>query len=277
MERSDAGLRIETLALPGQWMSDAELEKLHGQLCALSRACLGEVPDYGIYLRSREPYRNRIITVLRTTEPDRIVAFSAMLLWNVRLQGSQKPQCVMHLGLVLVTPEFRGKKMMYALYHRPLLRFYLRRFLRPFWITSTTMEPVIVGSVADSFSQVHPHYSARAASQPSAAHREIARTFFREHGHEIGVWSGAALDEHRFVIRDSSLGACRSLMMSFEATAKYRVDECNEFCRKTLDYSRGDEILQVGRVDFATLWRSFWWILSKARRRLLRAGAGQRR
>lgn len=262
-------LYAKTFGFPGTWMSDHELEKLRGELRELSRRCLGAVPEYGVYLEARDPYRHRIITLVYSKTDDRPIAFSAMVHWRVRLEEQGAPQPVLHLGLVLVAPEYRGRKVMYWTYHKPLFWFFLKRAFRPFWITSTTMEPVILGSVADSFSHVHPHYDPRSGSGPTPAHRAIARAFVSEHGHEIGVWAGAELDEERFVIRGSSLGASRSLMIGYEDTAKYRIEECNEFCRELLDYSRGDEIIQVGRVDLATMFRSFWWTLSKARRRLL--------
>lgn len=268
VERADAALELATLAFPGRWMPDAQLEQLQRELRTLTRECLGEVPAYGIYQASRDPYRDRIITTVRTAHDRRLVAFSAMILWHIHLQDGSRPQPVMHLGLVLVAPEQRGRKVMYALYHKPLLWFFLRRLLRPFWLTSTSMEPVIVGSVADSFSRVHPHYAPPPGFAPTPAHRRIARTFFREHGQDIGVWEGAVLDEERFVIRGSSQGACRTLMLPFERAAMYRVPACNEFCRQTLDYAQGDELLQVGRVDMAALGRSSWWILRKAKRRL---------
>ncbi len=263
-----ADLYAKTLRFPGAWMSDSELEELHSELCALSDRCLGQVPEYGVYVKSRRPYRSRIITLVFSRADDRPIAFSAMVLWHVQLDGESRPRPVLHLGLVLVAPEYRGRKIMYWTYHKPLFWFFVKRAFRPFWITSTTMEPVILGSVADSFSRVHPHYRPRSAPGPTAAHRTIARAFIAEHGHEIGMWEGAEFDEENFVIRGSSLGACRSLMLGYEDTAKYRVEECNAFCRRLLDYSRGDEILQVGRVDLATMFRSFWWTLSKARHRL---------
>lgn len=268
MGRPRDDLYAKTFRFPGTWMSDAELGELRGELRELSRRCLGAVPEYGVYLEEREPYRTRIITLVYSKADDRPIAFSAMVLWRVRLEQRRAPEPVLHLGLVLVAPEYRGRRIMYWTYHKPLFWFFLKRAFRPFWITSTTMEPVILGSVADSFSHVHPHYDQSPGGGATPAHLAIARSFVAEHGNEIGVWEGAELDEERFVIRGSSLGASRSLMIGYEDTAKYRVEACNEFCRQLLDYSRGDEIIQVGRVDLATMFRSFWWTLSKLRRRL---------
>ena len=245
-------------------MPDEKLAQLRGRLSALARRSLGEVPDYGIFLNERAPYRNRIVTVVYQAADDRPIAFSAMVRLRMVLRKGRSPRTVLHLGLVLVDPDYRGRKIMYWAYHRPLFRFYARRFFRSFWLTSTTMEPVILGSVADSFSRVFPHYRPDAAG-PSAYHLAIARTFFRDHGQEIGLWEGASFDERHFVIRDSSLGACRSLMFRFEDAAKYRVEACNDYCRDILHYERGDEFLQVGRVDLKALYRSAWWLVRRLR------------
>lgn len=263
-----SGLYLETYRYPGRWMDDARLAALQDELRDLTRRCLGEIPEYGVYLKAREPFRDRIVTVVRDPEQGgRVVAFNAMVRWHARVPGRRRPQLVVHLGLVLVAPEHRGRKVMYGLYHRPLFWVFLGRLFWPFWITSTTMEPVIVGSVADSFSHVHPHYRPD-GPDPTEAHRAIARQFVAEHGHEIGIWDGAWLDEEASVIRDSSLGACQELMVTLDEAARYKIESCNAFCARTLDYTRGDEILQVGRADLAALFRSGWWFARKLRRRL---------
>lgn len=266
MEKAQPKLYAKTYKFPGKWMPEGELGQIRKQLISLGRRALGEVPAYGVYLPSRAPYKNRIITVVYKKEDHRPIAFSAMVVWPVQLPGQLKFQSVVHLGLVVVDPEYRGSKVMYWAYHRPLFRYFARRLFRPFWITSTTMEPVIVGSVADGFSHVFPHYRPDQQKQPSSAHLEIARTFVAKHGHEIGVWKDAWLDENNFVIRDSSLGASQHLMHSYEQTAKYRLNDCNEFCRKQLNYERGDEFIQVGRVDLPALWVSAWWFIRKLKK-----------
>jgi hypothetical protein len=44
-----------------------------------------------------------------------------------------------------------------------------------------------------------------------------------------------------------------------------------------LDYSRGDEILQVGRLDMAAVWRSSWWMVQQVKRRLAQPARSHRR
>jgi hypothetical protein len=259
-------LYAKTFKFPGKWMPDKELEQLQQQLAGLGRRALGEVPDYGVYRHSRVPYHNRIITVVYTRKGDKPVAFSAMVVWQIKLSSSKKAQSIVHLGLVVVDPAYRGRKVMYRAYHRPLFQYFAGRFFRPFWITSTTMEPVIMGSVGDSFSRVFPHYLQEDSKRPPADHLEIAGAFVTQHGHEIGIAKNTWLDKEHFIIRGSSLGASRELMHDYEHTAKYRVKACNEFCRHHLRYDRGDEFIQVGRVDLPALWISAWWFLRKLKK-----------
>lgn len=265
-------LYAKTYTFPGKWMTDEALDELRTRLTALGRRCLGEVPSYGVYLPLRALYENRIITVVYSKTTDEPVAFAAMVVWPIQLSGSKKIQKVVHLGLVIVDQEYRGKMVMYWAYHRPLFRYYMKRFLKPFWITSTTMEPVIFGSVADNFSRVYPHYLPDQADKPTPGQMQIAETFVREHGHEIGISEHAWLDTTHFIVRNSSLGACRELMHDYEHTSKYRVDACNEYCRQHLHYEKGDEFIQVGRVDFSALLKSLWWFWRRFKKWLYFSG-----
>ena len=132
MGRSLSPFYARTYWYPGRWMTDEKLTQLRGQLSALARSSLGEMPPYGIFLNERTPYRNRIITVVCQAADDRPIAFSAMVHLQMTLRERRRPRTVLHLGLVLVDPDFRGRKIMYWAYHRPLFRFYARRLFRPF-------------------------------------------------------------------------------------------------------------------------------------------------
>ena len=59
----------------------------------------------------------------------------------------------------------------------------------------------------------------------------------------------AVLDERTFVVKGSCRGPSEALRTSYRRAAKYSVRDCNEYCRDLLDYDRGDELLQLGRVD----------------------------
>lgn len=237
------GCRLETYRFPGRWMPDAQLDELRGILKRVARYRLDPLPDYGIFLPDREPFRNRIVTVV--FEDDRPVGFSAMV-W-LPLRVDDEPHDVLHLGLVVTTPNRLSRNLLWQMYYFPVFFVGLHRFLRPFWVSCVSLEPSVIGAVSDGFHTVRPHYQ-EDRSQDSTR-LAIARQIVEGHAHEFGAGEMARLNEETFVIEGSCRGPSETLRASYRGAAKYSKRECNEYCRDLLDYDRGDELLQLGRAD----------------------------
>jgi hypothetical protein len=73
----------------------------------------------------------------------------------------------------------------------------------------------------------------------------------RHHRAVFGVGDDAGFDEARFVISDAYTGGSDALKKTFETAPKHRDEQYNSFCARELDYSRGDDVLQLGRIDLA--------------------------
>ena len=71
----------------------------------------------------------------------------------------------------------------------------------------------------------------------------------------FGVGGEAGFDEARFVIADAYTGGSDALKKSFDVAPKHRDEQYNAFCARELDYARGDDLLQVGRIDLAAARR----------------------
>jgi hypothetical protein len=71
----------------------------------------------------------------------------------------------------------------------------------------------------------------------------------RQHRGVFGVSEQAGFDEARFVITDSYTGGSDALKKPFDAAPKHRDEQINAFCARELDYARGDDLLQIGRID----------------------------
>lgn len=251
------GCRLRTYRFPGRWMDDERLQRLRNTLHEIARYRLDPLPEYGIFLPGREPFRNRIVTV--AYEDERPVAFGAMV-WIPMRRAAGAPD-VLHLGLVVTTPNRLSPHLLWQMYYYPVFYMVLRRFPRSFWISCVSLEPSVIGAVSDHFPAVLPNYREPAPSNGVRA--EIARTLVRDHAHEFGAGSEAVLDERTFVVRGSCRGPSESLRTSYRRSAKYVVRDCNDWCRDLLDYERGDELLQLGRAD------AFSGIRLGVRRRLL--------
>jgi len=67
----------------------------------------------------------------------------------------------------------------------------------------------------------------------------------------FGVGDEAGFDESRFVITDAYTGGSDALKKSFDEAPKHRDPQYSEFCARELNYERGDDLLQIGRIDLA--------------------------
>jgi hypothetical protein len=67
----------------------------------------------------------------------------------------------------------------------------------------------------------------------------------------FGVGEEAGFDEARFVITNAYTGGSDALKKTFAAAPKHRDEQYNAFCSRELDYARGDDVLQLGRIDLA--------------------------
>jgi hypothetical protein len=135
------------------------------------------------------------------------------------------------------------------LYGLTTLVLFMRDGLRARWISNVTQVPAAFGMVSETFSDVFP--SPRPGACQSFAHLQLARGIMRHHRSVFGVGDKAGFDEARFVITDAYTGGSDALKKSYDVAPKHRDEQYNAFCARELDYVRGDDLLQIGRVDLA--------------------------
>jgi hypothetical protein len=250
--RTHAGLRTRIVEQPGLSLPQGELDALVSQLRTVAAKTLP--PDklaYGIFSGAPEPLSRAIITLISEEESGRPIAFNALSVMDVELDG--EPTEVTHLGLVMIDPDVRGQGLSWVLYGLTALVLFARDGLRAKWISSVTQVPAVVGMVGDTFSDVFP--SPLPGARQSFAHLQLARGIMAEHRAVFGVGEEAGFDEARFVITDAYTGGSDALKKSFDVAAKHRDEQYNAFCSRELDYGRGDDLLQIGRIDLAAARR----------------------
>lgn len=247
-----AGLTTRIVERPGAVLDDAALAALVEQLRAVARRTLGEGElSYGVFSGERERLAQTIVTLITEKASGRPVAFNALAQMETVLNGEPEP--VTHLGLVMVDPEVRGQGLSWVLYGLTVLVLFVRGGLRPRWISNVTQVPGVVGMVCQTFSDVYP--SPDPGSRQSFSHLSLARQIMRGHRHVFGVGPEAGFDEARFIITDAYTGGSDDLKKSFDAATQHREPRYNDFCREQLDYGRGDDALQIGRMDLAAARR----------------------
>jgi hypothetical protein len=246
--RTHAGQRTRIVESPGVSLPRHELDALVAQLRVIAAKTLPqESLTYGIFSGERERLSRAIVTLISEEDTGRPIAFNALSVMDVELDGA--PTQVIHLGLVMVDPDVRGQGLSWVLYGLTALVLFARDGLRPKWISNVTQVPAVVGMVGDTFSDVFP--SPLAGARQSFAHLQLARGIMARHRAVFGVGDEAGFDEARSVITNAYTGGSDALKKTFEVAPKHRNEIYNDFCGRELDYARGDDVLQLGRIDLS--------------------------
>lgn len=246
------GLTTRIIERPGLVLDDAGLAALVGQLRTVAGRTLDQgALSYGVFSGERERLSQSIVTLISETASGKPVAFNALAQMQLSLDG--EPEQVTHLGLVMVDPDVRGRGLSWVLYGLTVLVLFVRGGLRPRWISNVTQVPGVVGMVCQTFSDIYP--SPDPGSRQSFAHLSLARQIMRGHRHVFGVGPEAGFDEARSIITDAYTGGSDDLKKSFAQATQHREARYNDFCRETLNYERGDDVLQLGRIDLAAARR----------------------
>lgn len=249
--RPDRTHTVEIIESPGLWLDRQALGSLVEACRAVVGTCLaGRQLDYGLFAPDRAAWSRSVITLVRRAGDGKPVAFNAMPLLPVT-RGGQAGN-VLHLGLVMVDPDERGGGLAWILYGLTCFALFVRGGLRPLWISSVTQVPAVVGMVAETFDDVYPGQAGTAAS---FAHRHLAHQIMAGERDAFGVGADAGFDPDAQVITNAYTGGSDNLKKSFAVAAKHRDVRYNDLCAAMLDYERGDDVLQIGRLDLGTARR----------------------
>src|SRR4249919_2971786 len=169
--RTHAGLITRIVETPGLSLSEAELGELVSQLRVVAARTLPEESlTYGIFSGDRERMARAIVTLICEETTGRPIAFNALSVMDVELDG--EPAEVTHLGLVMVDPDAQGRGLSWVLYGLTTLVLFARDGLRPKWISSVSQVPAVVGMVCDTFSDVFPSPDKAFSSEVATGSRQ---------------------------------------------------------------------------------------------------------
>jgi 1-acyl-sn-glycerol-3-phosphate acyltransferase len=243
---------IHVFDQPGRWMSGAELEELQQDLSAIAADAIDEPLTYGIFSGRRSAFTNRVVALAynKRREP---IGFTAMVYLPYVRGGQIEP--VIHLGLTMIRRAYHSRRLQTPLFRRVFLLPVLNQRRIEFTITNIAASPAGVGATCDYFDGVFPHYAGSTSRTPF--HMNVAQQILGRFRTEFGCSASAQFDPETFVVRGSNqvTGGEASALIKEDPVSRYRIDSCNRFCAKQLDFTRGDELFQVGR---ARLLRGLW-------------------
>lgn len=246
--RSGPDYSVRIVERPGLWMEPDAL----AALCADLRQVAGRTLDagsltYGVFSGDQARMGAVIITLVSRRDGTP-VAFNALAV--MQLETEPRATEVLHLGLVMVDPDERSRNLSWVLYGLTCFLIFFRRQFRPVWVSNVTQVPAVVGMVSQMFSSVWPSPD---GGRRTLNHRLLARQIMATHRDVFGVGDEAGFDEDRFVITDAYTGGSDDLKKTWEAAPKHREARYNSFCKEQLDYTRGDDLLQLGQMDVAAM------------------------
>lgn len=219
---------------------------LVADLRAVADECVtGDALRYGVLSGAPELLERATIALAydrRTGDP---VAFNAMSWMDVVVSG--RARRILHSGLLMVVPEFRCRGLCGSLSVFASIFAFVRNGLRPLWVTNVTQVPAAAGVFAGSVAEVHP--APGRTDPPSWEHVGVALEVMARHRRVFGVGEDAGFDPVRFVIRNAYTGGSDHLKKTWNEVARHRDPDVNRLCSDRLDYDRGDDLLQVGRLD----------------------------
>jgi hypothetical protein len=240
-----SGCDFRLVERPGLRLDRKELERLVADLRAVADRCVpGGKLRYGVLSGDPMCLENAVVAVVYDRRTGHAVGFNAMALLDVELGG--RPARVLHAGLCMIDQRYRNRGLCWALTIAPAVMAFLRNGLRPLWVTNVTQVPAVAGVFAAAIADVYPRPGVDRA--PSGTHTQVVTAVVRDHRAAFGVGDDAELDTGRFVIRNAYTGGSDDLKKTFEESAKHRDERFNSLCRDLLDYERGDDLIQVGRM-----------------------------
>lgn len=243
-------LRVHIVERPALWMQDAQITALQDKLRVVAARTVPEGDlTYGVFAPDGAGLRETVITLVTDTS-GRPLAFNALAVMSVDV--APQPQQVLHLGLIMVDPDVQQRNLSWVLYGLTCFLIFSRRQLRPIWISNVTQVPAVVGMVDGMFSDVWP---GPLAGPRKLSYLMLARGIMARHRKVFGVGLDAEFHEDNFVISNAYTGGSEALGKSWLVAPKHRDEVYNTYCRSVLDYDRGDDVLQIGRMDMAAMRR----------------------
>lgn len=240
-------VRTRIVDRPGAWMDAAQLQGLVEDVRKVASATLpAGALKYGVLGGDPERLKASVLTILYDRQTNAPIAFNALAWMPTRLRG--RSANVLHLGLVMVDPNVRSQGLSWILYGLTCFVLFVRRGMRPIWISNVTQVPAVVGMVCQNFAGVYPSpdHTAR-----TFEHVLLARQIMASNRHVFGVGADAGFDEQRFVITNAYTGGSDDLKKTYDQAAKHRDEMYNLLAQRELDYQRGDDFLQIGQVNMA--------------------------
>ncbi|GJE92010.1 hypothetical protein PsYK624_081630 [Phanerochaete sordida] len=229
-------------------MSSAARSSLVKELRELAATSLQPLPDYQCLSGMPDALNDKLIVTMRDDATGRVAAFVSAVYMQIALRAGDPPRTVLHMGLTCIAPALRRQGLMVPLFmHLYIYLHDLPECHDGLWITSLAEVPSTLGKIAEGMVDVYPSPS---FPEPSDVHLRIARAVDERYRSAMGISPDAQFDAENFVFRGSNPPGSCFRKDSEDPQFYHRDAEINEFYRRLLGRDEGNEVLQVGFLDW---------------------------
>jgi len=237
-KKSKYPFKFQLLIRPGLVLEDAQLLHLIDKVKNCSATAFNELPDYQVLTGRREEFDDKVLAI--AWRPDgEIAGYCSCVLLPVPGVGH-----VLHLGLTVVRPEDRGLGLTHFLTRKAVTGYIMRhRPVGRLWCSNCAAVLSSLGNVALHFDKVYP--SPFEPTIPSKKHQKIAETIDHYYREKMYIREDAVFDRERFIFR----GSVRETVFQKDADDRryyHRRGLINEYYKSVMDFTQGDEVLQIG-------------------------------
>jgi hypothetical protein len=234
---------IDIYDCPGLKLNYSKLDKLQKELREIGSTCLEELPNYQCFSEEKSEFERLIIAVARNTE-GKAIAFCSSYILDAGKMGE-----ILHLGLTCIGPEARGMGLTHKLTSKVIYRYFTSHAkLGSFWISNVACVLSSLGNVALHFEDVYP---SPFLSKPTREHRILANIINRRFRRELYIDPNSTFDKNEFIFQASVKDSVFQKNEQ-DTTFHHRDENLNDYFKKRINFSNGDEILQIGKVSLAS-------------------------
>jgi len=247
------GYELEFLFEPGGWMTDRELLALKSALDHVNQISARPL-RYGIFdpsngLEATRDFLSSANLCLMHLDGEPVGLFN-----NVILQRSS-PTAI-HAGLIMIARNTGVDLMRTSAIYMTILQ---RRKYGSYYYTNISAIPFSIGVFCDVFRRAWPSYRSPMARPPGPDHLRMLDLLYKEYVQRYFPGDGVAIDRKRFVLRSPVD------QMGFEPDIRklprHPKLQANLFCMFWLDYSRGEDLIQIGKVDSVVGFKVVYYVV----------------
>lgn len=234
----------EVLFYPGRYMNEASRNKLVEEMLMVASECFCEAPTYQALSGKKEELDRAVICTSRD-ESGRLMGFCSALALPVDGVGD-----VLHLGLTCVQPDARGMNLTHHLTSKLILKYLVKESLfKETWISNCACVLSSLGNVAMYFEALYP--SPYGVEKPEHQHMTIAKAIDSHYRESIAINDEATFNSEKFVFEGSVDGTVFE-KDSNDERYHHRDPAMTQYYQDLLNFERGDEALQIGKVSLLT-------------------------